>query len=325
MILAPFAFERTELSISASLGISIYPQDGNDSVDLLKYADTAMYKAKDCGKNAVQFFCKEMKDEVLKKIEFENRLLSAIQNQEVFLVFQPQYRLGKKQLRGFETLVRWESPEFGLISPVNFIPVAEETGFIIQLGEWILNTACKKFKDIQDKYCVNLVVSVNISAVQIMDPSFVQMVKNVLEQTGLHGKYVEFEITESVFISSMEYVIRVLTELKETGIRIALDDFGTGYSSLNYIQKLPIDILKIDKTFIDSINHKDAKNQIVGSIISLVHQMDISVIAEGVENETQLAYLEDHNCDCIQGFLWGKPLCEQDMNQLLQEISLEAY
>lgn len=315
-----FIIENSEFFISASFGISIYPRDGIDSSELLKSADTAMYKAKDLGKNAIQFFNKEMKDEILKKIEFENRLRSSLHNEEIILAFQPQYTSGSKQLRGFEALARWRSPELGLISPNDFIPVAEETGFIIPLGEWILRTVCRMIKYIQLEYHVDVVISVNISSVQIIDSSFVQMVKSVLEETKCSGKCLELEVTESVFITSIEYVVEVFNELKKMGIRIALDDFGTGYSSLSYLQRLPIDTLKIDKSFIDSITNLESSKQIIGSIISLVHKMEISVVAEGVETEQQLDYLRIQDCDSIQGFLWGKPLEEKNLYELLQEI-----
>ncbi len=316
-LLKPFLINRTEVNISASLGISIFPQDGDDSEELLKSADTAMYKAKDYGKNAVQFFCKEMKDEILKKIEFEKALLAAIHNGEIYLVYQPQYCSGTKKLRGFEALVRWQSLVLGAVTPVEFIPIAEETGYIIPLGEWILRTACKEVCEIRKKGFNDIIISVNISAVQIMEPSFVLMVRNILHETGIDGTCLEFEITESVFISSMEYAIKVLNELKKMKIRIALDDFGTGYSSLNYIQQLPIDTLKIDKTFISSISNGNSKKQIVGSIISLIHQMDIDVVAEGVENEAQLLYLKEYQCDFIQGYLWGKPLGREEFEKML--------
>lgn len=315
-----FYIDKTELCVSASFGISVFPQDGNNSTDLLKCSDTAMYKVKEDGKNGVHFFNKEMKDKIFRRIEFEKRLLSSIKNNELFLVFQPQYSSSEKKLRGFEALVRWNSPELGLVSPVEFIPISEETRFIIPMGKWILKTSCEIYKKLQDKYNFTGTISVNISAVQIMEPSFLQMVKSILEETGVNPRYLEIEITESVFISSMEYVIGVLNELKKMGIQIALDDFGTGYSSLSYLQLLPIDTLKIDKIFIDGIISREADKQIVGPIISLVHQMDISVVAEGVEKDIQLDYLRNQSCDCIQGFLWGKPLDEENMDQLLQAI-----
>lgn len=320
MLVNCFYVEKTKFSISASFGISIYPQDGNDSAELLKCADMAMYKAKNYGKNCIRFFSKEMREEILKKIEFENGLLSSIKNKELFLEFQPQYSSGSKGIRGFEALVRWNSPKLGVVRPLKFIPIAEETRFIIPMGEWIIRTACEKFKYIKDRYDIDAVISVNISAVQIMEPSFIKMVKKVLDEIGLEGKHLEFEITESVFISARDYIVSVLSELRNMGISIALDDFGTGYSSLSYLQELPINILKIDKSFVDSINQRSTDKQIVGSIISLVHQMDISVVAEGVENEMQLEYLKNQACDCIQGFLWGKPLNEEDLNLLLGRL-----
>jgi len=311
----PFILEKTEFTITASFGVAVFPDDGNNSVDLLKCADTAMYKAKDLGKNSIVRFSKEMNEEITKRLEFENKMMSAIQKNEMFLVFQPQYNLDKS-LRGFETLVRWKSPELGVVNPLDFIPIAEETKYIIPLGEWILKTACTQFMELKSKRECDIILSVNISSVQIMDASFLDMVKSILSQTKFPPNFLEFEITESVFISSMDYVINILNKLKDMGIRIALDDFGTGYSSLSYLQMLPIDTLKIDKSFIDSINSSNESKQIVGPVISLVHQMNITVIAEGVENEEQLDYLKLHNCDCIQGFLWGKPLTKEGLNEL---------
>jgi len=317
-LLEPFIIEDSKFTISASLGVSMFPQDGDSATDIMKSADTAMYKAKEQGRNNVQFYSIEMKNEILRRIEFESILRDAIEHKKLHLVFQPQYRTAPKKLRGIEVLARWNSEILGFVSPAEFIPVAEETGMIIPLGEWIIRTACQRSKKIFDNYQINLVMSINISAVQIMEPSFVSMVKSIIQETQCNPKNIEFEITESVFISSMEYVTNILNELKRLGIRIALDDFGTGYSSLNYLQTLPIDTLKIDKSFISSIDQQHRK-PIVGSIISLVHQMDISVVAEGVENETQLHYLNDQHCDYIQGFYWGKPLPDDDLDKLLEE------
>jgi diguanylate cyclase (GGDEF)-like protein len=317
----PVSIKNNLFNMTVSIGISIYPQDGIEFDELLRCADEAMYKAKDSGKNAIRLFDNSMEDEIISKIEFRSKLQSAVKNDELFLAFQPQYDVASKQLRGFEALVRWDSPELGIISPVKFIPVAEQTGLIVPIGEWILRKSCEKFKSILDTFNYPALLSVNISAVQIMEPSFLQMVGRVLEETEFDTKNLEFEITESVFISSMDYVISVLNEIKKMGINIALDDFGTGYSSLNYLQMLPIDTLKIDKAFIDSIINTKAEKQIVGSIISLVHKMDISVVAEGVENEEQLDYLKNQQCDFIQGYLWGKPLSDEQLNQLLQSLS----
>lgn len=323
-LLEPFIIEDSKFTISASLGVSMFPQDGDNATEIMKSADTAMYKAKEQGRNTIQFYSIEMKHEILKRIEFESILRDAIENNKLHLVYQAQYKLHPKQLRGIEVLTRWNSEVLGFVSPAEFIPIAEETGMIIPLGEWIIRTACQKSKDIFDQFQLNVVMSINISAVQIMDPSFVSMVKHIIHETQCNPRNIEFEITESVFISSMEYVSNILNELKQLGIRIALDDFGTGYSSLNYLQTLPIDTLKIDKSFISSIDQQQHKKPIVGSIISLVHQMNISVVAEGVENETQLHYLSDQHCDYIQGFYWGRPLPDEELEQLLIDQSLSA-
>jgi diguanylate cyclase (GGDEF)-like protein len=307
-------------NMSASFGVAMYPKDGSDAIELLKSAETAMYKAKERGKNEVQFFNHEMHQEILEKIEFENRLMMSLRSKELKLAFQPQYTLDKK-LKGFEALCRWNSPELGNVSPLKFIPVAEETGFIVKMGEWVLQSACNMIKHIQETYGMELVISVNVSSVQIMDPLFVPMVKKILSTTGVMGHNIELEITESVFISSMNYVVEVIDELRASGVRIALDDFGTGYTSLSYLQRLPIDLLKIDKSFIDSINTIEEKKQIIGSIIALVHNMEIQVVAEGVETEKQLDYLVSQSCDFIQGFIWGKPLFEKELFELLELIN----
>ncbi|GFN31376.1 putative bifunctional diguanylate cyclase/phosphodiesterase [Paenibacillus xylaniclasticus] len=316
-----FIIEDSKFVISASFGVSMFPQDGDNATDLMKSADTAMYKAKEIGRNGIQFFSVEMKNEILKRIEFENILRDAVEQEEFHLVYQPQYKPHPKQLRGIEVLTRWHSAKLGIVSPEQFIPVAEETGLIVPLGEWIIRTACQQSKYLKDTCQTPVVMSINISAVQIMEPSFVDMVKRAVAETECDPACIEFEITESVFISSMDYVISVLAELKRLGIRIALDDFGTGYSSLSYLQRLPIDTLKIDRSFINGIDQQHTKKPIVGSIISLVHQMDISVVAEGVENENQLHYLKDQNCDYIQGFYWGKPLTGNDVKALMVDIT----
>ena len=321
ILIEPFIIEDSKFLVSASFGVSMFPQDGNTATDIMKSADTAMYKAKEQGRNCIQFYSIQMKNEIIKRIEFENILREAVENNEFQLVYQPQYRLSPKHLRGIEVLTRWHSNKLGFVSPEQFIPVAEETRLIIPLGEWIIRTACTQSKYIFDNFQKDIVMSINISAVQIMDSSFVEMVNTIIVETGCNPNNIEFEITESVFISSMDYVIHILTELKNLGIRIALDDFGTGYSSLNYLQLLPIDTLKIDKSFVNSINQQQSKRPIVGSIISLVHQMDISVVAEGVENETQLHYLKEQQCDFIQGFHWGKPLKEHELVNLLEVMN----
>jgi len=307
----PIFIQRKEFYIRASFGITKYPEDGTNAEELFRKADIALYRAKNSGKNEFRFYTKELQEELLKRVRLESGLMTSIRNNELYMVFQPQYFSSSTSLRGYEALVRWKHTELGLISPGEFIPIAEETGLIIEIGEWILETVLRKFTEFRIRYAMTPVVSVNISVIQIIEPSFVAMVKRVLEKTGFDSCNLELEITESVFIAYPEHVIDVIHQLKNLGIRIALDDFGTGYASLNYLQMLPINVLKIDKTFIDKITASNSLNQIVGSIITLSHQLGIEVVAEGVEREEQLKYLTEHNCDYIQGFLLSEPIEEK--------------
>jgi diguanylate cyclase (GGDEF)-like protein len=318
-----FIVETHELHIKACFGISRYPRDGVDPNELIRCADTAMYKAKETGKNGIYFFNRGMLDEILKRVDFENHMDAALKNDEFFLVFQPQYNANSCTLRGFEALVRWRSADYGLLSPMQFIPVAEDTRFIIPLGEWILRTACTKIRELMAIYCVpDIVLSVNISAIQFDDPNFSTMLKSILEDTNLPAKNLELEITESMMIESLDHAREVMNELKALGVKIALDDFGTGYSSLSYLQLLPIDTLKIDKSFIDNMNENERNKQVIGAIISLIHQLNIFVVAEGVENDQQLNYLREQKCDGIQGFLLGKPLSLQELTEYLVQDPL---
>lgn len=315
---SPLVIDRKEFLISASCGITRYPEDGKNAQELLKNADIALYRAKNMGKNDFQVFCKEMQDEVMKKIQLENGLLSAIQNNEFTMMFQPQYLSATKELRGFEALIRWTHPEMGKISPTEFIPIAEETGVIIDIGRWIIETVLSKFIEFEKRWNIKTMVSINLSVVQLLDPSFVDMVREILRKTGYKSKNLEFEITESVLISSPEHVINVIKKLKKLGIKFALDDFGTGYTSLNYLQLLPINTLKIDKSFIDGIRSKSSVNKMVGAIITLSHQLGIEVVAEGVERKEQLQYLIKQRCDYIQGYYLGRPLAEEQMVDLYE-------
>lgn len=308
--------ERKEFYVSASFGITKYPQDGNDADELFKNARIALYNAQKSRKVEYMFFNRKMQDEVLRRIKLENGLLVAIRNKELYMVFQPQFICCSNTLRGYEALVRWKNSELGLISPSEFIPISEETGYIIEMGKWIIETTLRKFKVLKECLNISAVVSINISVVQMIEPSFVTMIKDILEETKFDPEYLELEITESVFIASPDHVIEVINQLKELGIRIALDDFGTGYASLNYLQMLPINVLKIDKTFIDKITSYQSLNTMVGTIISLSHQLGIEVVAEGVEHEEQLMYLKRHRCDYIQGYLLSKPMEEEQLMKM---------
>lgn len=314
--------ERKEFYMKASFGVTKYPEDGNNAEELFKNADIALYKVKNLGKDDYRFFTREMQEEVIKRIRLENGLLTAVRDNELYIVFQPQYICGSKSLRGYEALVRWKHPEFGLINPADFIPITEETGIINTIGRWIIENTLQKFMEFKVKYNISTIVAINISVVQMLDPSFVYMIKEIIKKTGFDSRMLELEITESVFISYPDQIIEVIKQLKKMGIRIALDDFGTGYASLNYLQILPINVLKIDKTFIDKIISQHSHNQIVGTLISLSHQLGIEVVAEGVEREEQLKYLTEHKCDFIQGYLLSKPIEEEQIIQIHEFVQV---
>nr|WP_302595522.1 bifunctional diguanylate cyclase/phosphodiesterase [uncultured Cellulosilyticum sp.] len=307
-------------SVTASFGVSKYPSDSKSAYQLLKYADMAMYVAKSDGKNRLKFFSKEMYETMTRNVQLENALSQAIANNEFYLMYQPQYGCHKKSLRGFEVLLRWHSKELGTVSPAEFISIAEKTGLIVSIGEWVMETACSRFKKLIEAYGTHKILSINISALQLLEPNFIEMVKRILMKTGFDPHYLEVEITESIFISSKEYIISVLNELKEMGIHIALDDFGTNYASLSYIQMLPLDILKIDKSFIDHIIDENSKTNLVGAIISIAQELNYKVVAEGIEKQEQIQYLSEKGCDYVQGYLWGKPLMEIEVDQLLNTL-----
>lgn len=315
-----FVLDNKVFHIDASFGIALYPQNGKNASRILKSADIAMYKAKSDGNKSIQVFTQEMQYEVLEKIELENALQSVLEKDELYLVYQPQYSCtDSSKIRGFEALLRWQSPEFGFISPGKFIPIAEETGLINEIGEWVLRIALNKFKKIYDEYKMNSILSINISVKQLVEPSFVSMVQKILIETGFDSRYLEFEITESVFMLYPDYVMDVISKLRKMGIKIALDDFGTGYASFRYLLNIAIDTLKIDKVFIDSINQPSKKKQIVGPIIDMAHEWNVRIVAEGVENDVQLSYLEEQACDYIQGYLLSKPINEEKLYHLLSK------
>ena len=254
-----------------------------------------------------------LKEEVSRKDRLENDLPSAIEKNELYVVYQPQFHCGSLKLRGFEALMRWEHPQLGIISPAEFIPIAEEAGVIQEIGLWIIEAALGAFMKLCESTRFDIVMSVNISVKQLLDPRFVSMVCEILQRTGFDGRYLELEITESVFVSRPESVIGVMHQLKSLGIRIALDDFGMSYASLAHLQILPIDILKIDKVFIDTI---EPSHQMTGAIISLSHTLGLEVVAEGVEQQTQMDYLKAQQCDYIQGFFLSRPVAEAHMTEV---------
>lgn len=304
--------------VNASFGTASYPKDGNTCSKLLKSADIALNKAKNDGKNRYVLFDRNMQIEIDYHNQIAAHMRSALENNEFYLVYQPQFYPNKK-LRGFEALVRWNSPHLGSISPVSFIPIAEETNLIVPLGEWILNTACRKLAEISKLCGGGIMMSVNVSSKQFREDDFVKKVNKALIDSGAKSSQLELEVTESLLLNSIEETAAMLAQLKRMSIKTSIDDFGTGYSSLSYLRTLPIDTLKIDKSFIDVINGDANGKSIVDTIIHLAHTLGMTVIAEGVEYAEQLDYLKSRSCDCIQGFLFSKPLCGSDVNALAME------
>lgn len=314
----PFEIKGESISLTASIGVSIYPDDGETHEELLKNAATAMHVAKKSGKNRLEFFNFKMKHEFLKTLTIERLLRKAINQREFILYYQPQYTITGK-LRGFEALIRWNSPEMGLLTPAEFIPIAEETGLIIQVGKWVLNTAILACGAINEKYRSDFIMSLNISPLQFRQKGFSDYVIKAIKSSGLNPKYLELEITESSFINNYDSVARELKKLRDFGVRIALDDFGTGYSSLSYLKKLPIDLLKIDKSFIQEIDFLNPQNDLTESIITLVNKLNIETIAEGVETWEQFNFLVKAKCNYVQGYYFGKPSAEELIDDIIEK------
>jgi len=309
-IAEPIVIEGKELYVTCSAGISLYPQDGEDVDTLLKNADAAMYRAKEHGRNNFQFYTSEMNERVNERLALENALRRALERQEFLLHYQSKVDLKSGAIIGAEALVRWAHPEWGLVRPARFIPLAEETGLIVQLGEWVLHEACRQTRLWNDQGVDPGVVSVNLSARQFRQDGLVRMVSRILEDTGVEPAQLEMELTESMVMHNVEAAIATLQGLKSLGVSLSVDDFGTGYSSLSYLKNLPIDTLKIDRSFVREIGAgTDADEGVLAqAIISLGHSLHLKVIAEGVETDAQLRFLKRHGCDQVQGFFYGEPV-----------------
>lgn len=305
---SPFYYQGHDYHITACLGIARYPKDSATVDELLRQVEIALFRAKAKGKNCFVFFDGNMQKSLEHRMTLENKLFAAIKNKELYLEYQPQYHIPDRRLRGFEVLVRWDSPEMGNIAPADFIPLAEANGSIVAIGKWILREACTEFTKLKDLYNEPPTLSINLSVVQFADPDFLPTVKQVIEETHIDPASLEFEITESIFIKSQDRAKQLLLDLKALGCRISLDDFGTGYSSLSYLRTLPLDIVKIDKSFIDPIGTIPDEVNIVHSIIKMAHQLNLEVVAEGIEKLDQFDYLVRNGCDFIQGNYLGKPV-----------------
>ncbi|NEN87152.1 putative bifunctional diguanylate cyclase/phosphodiesterase [Paenibacillus elgii] len=313
----PFAIDGHELRVGCSIGIAMYPQDGEDPITLMKNADTAMYRAKELGKNGYQFYKAEMNDTVIQKLVMEEWLNKALEQEEFVLYYQPQVDIFTTRMNGMEALIRWNHPRLGFISPGEFIPLAEETGLIIPIGQWVLRTACKQNKAWQLAGFPPLKMAVNISPIQFHQHDFVQVVLDALQESGLEPRYLELEITEGIAMYHVDQVIQKLQTLRELGVHISMDDFGTGYSSLNYLKKFPIDKLKIAQQFVRDITVDPDDAAIVQAIMAMALSLKLNVIAEGVETEEQLSFLLDIKCREIQGYIYSKPVPANEFTDLM--------
>jgi diguanylate cyclase (GGDEF)-like protein/PAS domain S-box-containing protein len=314
----PWLLDDREFYVTASIGISVYPDDGYTLQELMKNADAAMYRAKENGRNNFQVYTQELNLRIMQRMEIENHLRKAAERKEFVLYYQPQIELSTGQVKCVEALIRWSNPDMGWLMPDSFIHIAEETGLISGIGEWVLATACAQLKKWHQDGHEDLRISVNLSARQFQQPGIYDTVIDIINRTGIRPEWLELEITESLAMQNLEMTIDILGRFREAGIGISLDDFGKGYSSLNYLKALPITNLKIDKTFIHGISSGSNQSKIVKALISLAHSMDLSVTAEGVENSTQLEYLVRECCDNAQGYLFSRP-------KTAKEIDISSY
>jgi diguanylate cyclase (GGDEF)-like protein/PAS domain S-box-containing protein len=312
----PFSVGDRDLFVTCSIGVSLYPKDGEDGITLLRNADTAMYRAKEQGRNGFRFYTSDMNDRAVERLLLETRLRSALERNEFSLVYQPIVDLQTGQIKSIEALARWHNAVDGEVLPQRFIPIAEETGLIQPIGEWVLRTACHQVKTWLDAGLPAVKVSVNLSARQF-GRGLVQSVSSALSASGLDARYLELELTETILMQEADMVIGMLRSLKSMGVSLSIDDFGTGYSSLSYLRQFPVDRLKIDKSFVHNIDNAEGDALIVNAVTSLGRSLNLKVVAEGVETETQARFLRERGCDEGQGFLFYKPLTVDEMGLLL--------
>ena len=315
----PFDLQGHEVTVTVSIGISVYPDDGVDADTLIQYADTAMYRAKEAGRDAFRFFTAEMNAQSMARLDMENALRRAIDNEEFVLFFQPKVNIISGRISGAEALIRWRRPGHGMVSPALFIPLLEETGLIVRVGNWVLDEACKKISEWGASSIGPVHLSVNVSGIQFFVGGLEEEVLKAISKHDIAPDLLELELTESSLMSNAEETIAVLRNLKALGIQISIDDFGTGYSSLAYLKRFPIDKLKIDIAFVREVTSNPDDAAIVLAIISMAHSMKLEVIAEGVENDAQLAYLRRHGCDEMQGYYFSRPVPQEEFEQMLMK------
>jgi diguanylate cyclase (GGDEF)-like protein/PAS domain S-box-containing protein len=305
--------------LTTSIGISVYPDHADDTENLIKRADQAMYVAKANGKNSYRMYHHAMSDNLNRRLELEQELRQALKENALSLYYQPIVNIKENRIAGFEALIRWNHKSLGFISPAEFIPIAEESGLIIPIGDLVLRTACLQFKELMKKNDSPIYVSVNVSTRQFEEEQFVSKVKHIINETKFDPYLLKIEITESVMMQDIEDIVTKLRGLEELGIEVMLDDFGTGYSSLYYLQKLPANMMKIDRSFVQSINSNSGHEAIIRTIIAMADSLGMGIVAEGVEHEEQLQYLREQGCVFIQGFLFSKPVPFEELPELLEK------
>lgn len=322
----PFVIEEHQIHLKNSIGIAFYPDDAEDGETLLRHANAALYRSKDRGRNQYQFYTSTMTSDVYNSLKLETLLHQALDKDELLLYYQPQVNIKTGKVEGVEALVRWNNSELGMISPAHFIPLAEETGLILNIGEWVLKEACKQAKAWQNSGLAPLTVSVNLSAQQFRQANLLTNLINILEQTGLEPQFLELEITETSIIHDIDFARQLLDALRAIGIQTSMDDFGTGYSSLGYLKKFPFHTLKIDQSFVRDLQYNSKDLAIIEAIMVLARGFNLRVIAEGVETKEQLQLLQGFNCETIQGYLFSKPLPVTDLVKFLQqEIQIPQF
>jgi len=314
----PWVLKGKEYYITASMGIGIFPNDGHDAQTIFKNADIALNRAKELGRNNYQLYAESMNAKVMQKLDMENNLRRAIEREEFVLFYQPQVDIRTGKIVGMEALLRWYRPEYGLVPPMEFIPIAEESGLIVPIGEWVIKTVFRQNKEWIDRGIGLQLIAVNLSARQFQQHDLVELIEKFRRETELRPELIELEITESTAMRDLDFTIDILNQLREIGIRISLDDFGIGYSSLNYLRRLPINTLKIDKSFVQEITTNPNAEAIANSVISLAHRLDLTVVAEGVETREQLSFLKNEGCDRVQGFFFSKPLPANEIEKMLR-------
>jgi EAL domain-containing protein (putative c-di-GMP-specific phosphodiesterase class I) len=325
VVAEPYTIGRHELHITTSIGVSVYPDDGLDAETLIKNADTAMYQAKESGRQSYKFFKPAMNVRAVERQAIEESLRRALERNEFALHYQPKIDLMSGRITGAEALIRWTHPTRGLIPPVQFIPVAEESGLILPIGKWVVREACQQAQAWLSAGLSLGTIAVNISALQFRAEDFLEGVFSVLEETGLPAKHLEVELTESVLMKHAESAEAILKALRAQGVQVAVDDYGTGYSSLSYLRKFPIDTLKIDQSFIRQISSKTDETTLLTAVIQMGRSLNLHVVAEGVETEEELEFLQAEQCDEAQGYYFSRPVPPQQFARLLESGLSKAF